>query len=597
MRKFNSSPAAGIKIIAIASAVILSAAFIFLFLIALTTEDEKELTMLLDLAGRQRMLNRQHMEQILLTEMGTQADYAFTRKIINETMEALLNGGEVTINIHTGLTAQVSYPFPDDIKKSLIDEKTLFREFETKADEFLLLDKNDPLYRQRLNSLVTLNDRTLAAADLSVTLIVKHAEKLLATQALWERIVSISLLLIGIVMFFFFYRFTRLNRGLEEQNARHSAILNNTVDGIITINDHAIVQSFNPAAERIFGYRAADVIGHNVNMLQPEPYHSHHDEYVRNYLRTGRKKIIGIGREVVGKRKDGTTFPLDLAVSEVRIESGRLFTGIIRDITERKLAEEKLARQAMEAKLLQGATDIASGSELIDEAYQKCLDLLCQTIGWPVGHVYQLAEDGSGELDPTAIWHLRDPEESRVFREVTERTRFAPGIGLPGRILSSGEPAWIVDVREDPNFPRAKLADDIGVRGAFGFPVKIKGTTHAVLEFFSTEKMEPDNALLTIMRRVGDQMGRVLERKLTADNLKESEERYRDLFENANDLIQSVDPVGKFLFVNRAWLGTFGYDEKEIQGMSMFDIIHPDSRDHCMNLFERVMAGELLDKV
>jgi two-component system sensor kinase FixL len=131
---------------------------------------------------------------------------------------------------------------------------------------------------------------------------------------------------------------------LREKAARLQAILDTTVDGIITINELRIVQSFNKAAERIFGYSAGEVIGNNVNMLMPLPYREEHDSYVDNYLSTGNRKIIGTGREVAGRRKDGATFPLYLAVSEVWVGKRRIFTGIVRDITERKKADEDLKR-------------------------------------------------------------------------------------------------------------------------------------------------------------------------------------------------------------------------------------------------------------
>jgi two-component system, LuxR family, sensor kinase FixL len=121
-------------------------------------------------------------------------------------------------------------------------------------------------------------------------------------------------------------------------------ILNTVVDGIITINEQGTVLAFNPAAERIFGYLAEEVLGRNINMLMPEPYHSEHDQYLTNYLHTGVKKIIGIGREVRGLRKSGSIFPMDLAVSEAWIGGRRLFTGIIRDISERRQAFEERER-------------------------------------------------------------------------------------------------------------------------------------------------------------------------------------------------------------------------------------------------------------
>jgi PAS domain S-box-containing protein len=134
--------------------------------------------------------------------------------------------------------------------------------------------------------------------------------------------------------------------GLRDTEERLRAILQTAVEGIITIDEHGIVESMNPAAEQIFGFAAAEVIGKNVSALMPSPYRQEHDTYMANYLRTGKAKIIGIGREVVGQRKDGTVFPMDLAVSEVRLETGRLFTGFVRDITERKKAETRLAELA-----------------------------------------------------------------------------------------------------------------------------------------------------------------------------------------------------------------------------------------------------------
>ena len=129
---------------------------------------------------------------------------------------------------------------------------------------------------------------------------------------------------------------------LVESEAKMRAILNTAVDGIITIDERGTVESYNAAAERLFGYRADEVIGRNVKMLMPEPHQSEHDGYMLNYLRTGRARIIGIGREVFGLRKDGTTFPMDLAVSEVKVGERRLFTGVVRDLTERKRLEREL---------------------------------------------------------------------------------------------------------------------------------------------------------------------------------------------------------------------------------------------------------------
>jgi two-component system sensor kinase FixL len=136
----------------------------------------------------------------------------------------------------------------------------------------------------------------------------------------------------------------RAEEALRESEARMRAIFDTAVDGIVTIDERGTIESFNPAAERMFGYTEAEVVEKNVSMLMPSPYHEAHDGYLAHYLQTGEKKIIGIGREVVGLRKDGTTFPMDLAVGETRQGERRMFTGTVRDISERKQAEEQRDR-------------------------------------------------------------------------------------------------------------------------------------------------------------------------------------------------------------------------------------------------------------
>lgn len=114
----------------------------------------------------------------------------------------------------------------------------------------------------------------------------------------------------------------------------------------MTIDADGVVEHLNPAAERMFGYTAAEVLGRNVSMLMPSPHREQHDQYIRNYRETGVARIIGIGRETVGRRKDGSVFPLELSVGEVKLGARHLFTGIVRDISERKRAETRLAEMA-----------------------------------------------------------------------------------------------------------------------------------------------------------------------------------------------------------------------------------------------------------
>lgn len=126
---------------------------------------------------------------------------------------------------------------------------------------------------------------------------------------------------------------------LLNSESRNRAIVDHMLDGLVTIDDKGIIQTFNPAARKIFGYSEQEILGCNVSILMPEPYHSEHDQYISNYRFSGEARVIGIGREVHGRKKDGTVFPVDLAITEMLLGDARFFVGVIRDITDRKKAE------------------------------------------------------------------------------------------------------------------------------------------------------------------------------------------------------------------------------------------------------------------
>jgi two-component system, LuxR family, sensor kinase FixL len=134
------------------------------------------------------------------------------------------------------------------------------------------------------------------------------------------------------------------------REAHLASILETVPDAMIVIGEDGIVHSFSSAAERLFGYTAAELIGKNIKMLMPSPYRENHDEYLRRYMRTGERRIIGIGRLVVGERKDGSTFPMELAVGEMRSSDRHFFTGFIRDITQRQESEARL--QELQSELV-----------------------------------------------------------------------------------------------------------------------------------------------------------------------------------------------------------------------------------------------------
>lgn len=273
----------------------------------------------------------------------------------------------------------------------------------------------------------------------------------------------------------------QLEDKLKESEDRCHAILESAVDILIIIDDKGIIEIFNATAEKVFGYSREDVIGRNVKMLMPEPYHNEHDSYIENYKKTGMGKIIGIGREVVAKRRDGTTFPIDLAVSEFRAGSQRKFLGIIRDITERKRTEEELkvailaAESANKAKgeflanmsheirtpmnTIIGMTELALDTELTEEQrrYLKSVLSSSETLLYLINDILDFSKTEAGHIKIEAV----DFNLTEVVERVVETMSISArnkGIELINYI----DPDLNVLLKGDPNRLRQIIINLIG---------------------------------------------------------------------------------------------------------------------------------------
>ncbi|MBI4558228.1 MAG: PAS domain S-box protein [Candidatus Hydrogenedentes bacterium] len=193
---------------------------------------------------------------------------------------------------------------------------------------------------------------------------------------------------------------------LLDNDAWTRAIVETAVDGIITIDEGGLIEYFNPAAERMFGYKAAEVHGKNIKLLMPSPDREAHDRYIADYRKTGKAKIIGIGREVTGRRKDGSTFPMHLAVSEVTLGGRRIFTGIIHDITaQRKAQQEKdrlltdLNKRNIELTCLYRMGESTRSRELMADIFNDVVRLIRPAFSQPEATCARVTFDGEVYVD------------------------------------------------------------------------------------------------------------------------------------------------------------------------------------------------------
>ncbi|MCA9285377.1 MAG: PAS domain S-box protein, partial [Phycisphaerales bacterium] len=210
---------------------------------------------------------------------------------------------------------------------------------------------------------------------------------------------------------------------LREQHQKLQAVLHTAADGIITIDHRGVILSTNPAADHLFGYEPGSLLGRNVSVLMPDDIRVEHDQYIRNYLETGKAKIIGIGREVVGRARDGREIPLDLSVSEVPLDRGMLFTGFVRDISERKRAQEELENlnrtlQRQQQAMIQNEKMAAMGQMAAGIVHEISNPLAS------MDSVLQLVQRHPERLNDQTTGVLRE-QVKRIHRIVRQLTDFA----------------------------------------------------------------------------------------------------------------------------------------------------------------------------
>ena len=252
---------------------------------------------------------------------------------------------------------------------------------------------------------------------------------------------------------------------------RHRAVVETAPDAIITIDEGRRIESVNPATERLFGYTAEELVGENVSILMGEPDRSRHDSYVARYLDTGEERVIGRGREVEGRRQDGSTFPAHLSVSEMRVAGRRMFTGIISDLSEQRRAEEALRATALEqavaaeqGALSRVATAVATGGTP-QALFARVAEEVARLLGVEAGIVARFEPD---EVAGTVGWWGARLSEAGVSFPLD-------GCGALAGVRRTGLPARVSDYASLGTEPIARIAQARGYTSSVAAPVHVAG--------------------------------------------------------------------------------------------------------------------------
>ncbi len=289
-----------------------------------------------------------------------------------------------------------------------------------------------------------------------------------------------------------------VNRGLAQREAHLRSILETIPDAMIVIDEAGTMRDFSQAAERLFGWTPEEVAGKNVSMLMPEPYRTAHDGYLQRYYRTGERRIIGIGRVVVGERKDGSTFPMELAVGEVPVTEGRFFTGFIRDLTERQHTETRL--QELQSELVHVSRLTALG---------EMASALAHELNQPLSAIANYLKGSKMLLDRAVVPHERVAEA--VDRAANEALRAGEIIRRLRDFVARGETE-----RRIENLPKLiEEASALALVGVKEHGVRVRFDFDPQVDLVLADKVQIQQVVLNLIRNAVDAMLESDQRNLT----------------------------------------------------------------------------------
>src|SRR5579884_1166457 len=358
----------------------------------------------------------------------------------------------------------------------------------------------------------------------------------------------------------------------------------NATLGLHWVGPDGIILRVNQAELDLLGYSREEYLGRSIAEFHAD------QEVLEGVLRKLAAGETLREYEARLRCKDGSIKHV-LINSNVLWEDGkfihtRCFT---RDITDRRRAEDALHNLARRRSARLAVTQVLAQAGTLAEAAPRILQAVCESLGWDVGAFWMLDHQAHA-LRCQELWHtaLIQAEE---FGDCCRQQTFEPGIGLPGRVWNAGRPVWIPDVTEDSNFPRAAIAVEEGLHGAFGAPILSGPDVLGVFEFFSREIREPDADLLEMMATIGGQIGQFLDRMQADEVLR----RLAAIVESSDDAIISKNLDGIIVSWNHGAERLYGYTAEEIVGRPLAMLVPADHPDELPAIMERLKRGERIE--
>ena len=363
---------------------------------------------------------------------------------------------------------------------------------------------------------------------------------------------------------------------LRESEERFRQLFDQSVDALMIHDREGRLIDFNAEAIRSLGYSEKEL-----RRLRVKDFATNLISNGQGYSRpSGTLWQRALERETRGgtegihygehRRKDGTSFPVEVRVGSVDYGGERRIFASARDITGQREAERRGRTQYAVTRILAETTADLPGT------VPQILQTICEGLGWDFGELWEVDREAS-VLRCVETW--RDPRLALPeFEAATDRSTFARGEGLPGRVWEKVEPVWIEDVAVDNSFLRAGAADREGLHGALALPILLGDEVLGTLGFFSREARLPDEKVMELAATLGSQIGQFIERRRAEEELRDSEERFRSLTDATFEGI-AITENGQIVESNRAFATMLGYKPQEVVGLAALEVVTPEYRE------------------
>src|SRR5579871_111693 len=381
----------------------------------------------------------------------------------------------------------------------------------------------------------------------------------------------------------------RSHESFARQNRILLSILRSMSAGVVVAHETGKFLLFNPEAERIFGIGPVDA--------PPKEWAERYGCYLADRVTPFPAEQLPLARAIRGEDVEETEIfvrnaqkPdgiwLRVKAGPLRDETGAVRGGlsVIRDVTEQKEAERRLAAQY-------AVTRVLAESHSLREAAPKILQAICESVDWEAGALW-IVDKRANVLRCVDVW-LRPGGKTAEFATATRNFACAPGVGLPGRVWANRASDWRGDVTKESNFPRGEIATRCNLHAAFAFPILVGNEVTGVIESFSHEIRKPNRALLSMIEALGSQIGQFIKRRRTEEELRVSRERFEVAMQGSRDGVWDWDLRSNQVYYSPRWKSMLGYEDHEIS--NHFDewekLLHPEDRERSLAAVRAYLDG------